>query len=107
MPWFSARRTAPGRTHVAFWSSYSLAALFPEGSPYFLVAPPRLRRATPVSVRRRWTNPYDRPVEVARDRMDSPASYLLFKSVASLLRSAPVTRVPFLRVSATFTSRKV
>lgn len=52
-------------------------------------------------------NPYDRPVAFARALMDSPASYLSFRSVASLLRSIPVTRVPFLRVSPTFTSRKV
>ena len=44
-------------------------------------------------------NPYDRPVEVASERMDSPASYRLVRSVASLLRSSPVTRVPFLRLS--------
>ena len=41
---------------------------------HFLVAPPRPRRATPVSVRMRWMKPYDRPVAIARERMDSPAS---------------------------------
>ena len=50
-------------------------------------------------------NPYDRPVAVARERMDSPASYRFLRSVAIVVRSAPVTLVPFLRVSATFTSR--
>src|SRR5690349_9633169 len=37
--------------------------------------------------------------------MLSPESYLFLSSAASLSRSAPVTRVPFLRVSATSTSR--
>src|SRR5690606_28750129 len=37
--------------------------------------------------------------------MLSPESYLFFRSAASLSRSAPVTRVPFFRVSATSTSR--
>ena len=43
----------------------------------------------------------------ASERMLSPASYLFFRSDASLARSAPVTRVPFLRVSATRTSREL
>src|SRR5690606_2474504 len=38
------------------------------------VAPPRPRRVTPDSLRMRWMNPYDRPVEAARARMDSPAA---------------------------------
>ena len=41
------------------------------------------------------------------ERIDSPAPYRFDRSVASLLRSVPVTRVPRLRLSATFTSRKV
>jgi hypothetical protein len=52
----------------------------------------------------RCTKPYDRPVAAARERMLSPESYLFFRSDASLVRSAPVTRVPFLRVSVTRTS---
>jgi hypothetical protein len=55
----------------------------------------------------RCTNPYDRPVAAASDRMLSPASYLFFRSDASLVRSAPVTLVPFLRVSVTRTSREL
>jgi hypothetical protein len=80
---------------------YRPAITFPR------VAPPRPRSFTPVSVRIRWTNPYDLPVASASARMDSPESYRFFRSVANLLRSAPVTRVPFLRVSATCTSREV
>src|SRR6266567_5207141 len=75
------------------------ALLFPR------VAPPRPRRETPVSVRIRCTNPYDRPVDAASDRMLSPASYLFLRSAASFVRSAPVTRVPFFSVSVTRTSR--
>ena len=51
-------------------------------------------------------NPYDLPVAIASALMDSPESYLLFRSVASLPRSGPVTLVPFLRVADTFTSSK-
>ena len=41
----------------------------------------------------------------ASERMLSPALYLFLRSDASLARSAPVTRVPFLRVSVTRSSR--
>src|SRR5580704_4816370 len=83
----------------ATWASPQRCALL------LRVAPPRPRNVTPVSVRIRWTKPYDLPVEAASDRMLSPESYLLPRVVASLLRSTPVTRVPFLRVSTTCTSR--
>src|SRR5262249_60971529 len=43
--------------------------------------------------------PYDLPVELARARIDSPELYPFGSSDASLVRSAPVTLVPFLRVS--------
>src|SRR5258708_3294065 len=46
-------------------------------------------------------NPYDRPVASASARMLAPASYFLRRSAASRSRSPPVTRLPFLRVSAT------
>jgi hypothetical protein len=46
-------------------------------------------------------NPYDLPVEAASALMLSPELYRLSKSAASFVRSAPVTLVPFLRVSAT------
>ena len=72
-----------------------------------LVAPPRPRKETPLSLRIRWMNPYDRPVEAASDRMLSPAPYRFLRSAASFVRSAPVTRVPFLRVSVTQTSREL
>ena len=52
-------------------------------------------------------NPYDRPVEEASERIDSPAPYRSARSLASLLRSDPLTRAPRLRFSALFTSRKV
>src|SRR5580693_3832888 len=38
-----------------------------------LVAPPRPRSDTPLSLRIRWMNPYDRPVDAASDRILSPA----------------------------------
>ena len=63
------------------------------------VPPPLPRRVIPVSVRIRCTKPYERPVDAARDRILSPESYRFLSSVASLLRSTPVTRVPFLSVS--------
>ena len=63
-----------------------------------------LERWFPESVERYLLNP-DLPVEAASERMLSPESYRLPRVVASLLRSTPVTRVPFLRVSATCTSR--
>src|SRR6185437_6200966 len=66
-----------------------------------LVAPPRPRRVAPDSVRMRCTKPYDRPVESASVRMLAPLSYFLRRSAASRSRSPPVTRLPFLRVSAT------
>src|SRR5215468_3374587 len=51
-------------------------------------------------------NPYDLPVDAARARMLSPAVYRFCRSEASLVRSAPVTLVPFLRVSVTPSSRR-
>lgn len=80
-------------------------ALFPEALPR--VAPPRPRSVTPVSLRSRWMKPYERPVALASALMDSPELYLVFRSLASSLRSEPVTLVPFRRASATCTSRKV
>jgi hypothetical protein len=50
-------------------------------------------------------NPYDRPVDAASERMLSPAVYRFYRSPASFVRSAPVTLVPFLRVSVTRSSR--
>ena len=52
------------------------------------VAPPRPRSVTPVSLRTRCTNPYDRPVDSARARMLAPFSYFFFRSAASLSRWA-------------------
>src|SRR5580693_683629 len=80
-------------------------ALFPEALPR--VAPPRPRSVTPVSLSSRWMKPYERPVALASALMDSPELYLVFRSLASSLRSEPVTLVPFRRASATCTSRKV
>ena len=97
----------PYRWYLAvFLLMTGIDALITVVNPLLLrVGPPRPRNVTPVSVRIRWTKPYDLPVEAARERMLSPLSYLFPRSVASLLRSTPVTRVPFLRaVSATCTS---
>src|SRR5579884_2184582 len=65
------------------------------------VAPPRPRRVTPDSLSIRWTKPYERPVSSASARMLAPESYFLLSSDASFSRAAPVTRLPFFRVSAT------
>src|SRR5690606_6130800 len=65
------------------------------------VAPPRPRSVTPDSLSMRCTKPYERPVSSANARMLAPASYFFFRSAASLSRAAPVTRLPFFRVSAT------
>src|SRR4051794_6448080 len=65
------------------------------------VAPPRPRSVTPLSLRTRCTNPYDRPVDSARARMLAPFSYFFFRSLASLSRVDPVIRAPFFRSATT------
>src|SRR5258708_21424135 len=107
-----------GRPSVTVATSPSIASRNPpglvstwlSGMPYPLarplVAPPRLRSATPDSASIRWMNPYDLPVDAARARILCPALYRMCRSEASLVRSAPVTLVPFLRVSVTPSSRR-
>src|SRR3954463_13658337 len=72
------------------------------GYAFFVrVAPPRPRSVTPLSLRTRCTNPYDRPVDSARARMLAPFSYFFFRSLASLSRVDPVIRAPFFRSATT------
>lgn len=73
-----------------------------NGFYFFLVrvAPPRPRSWTPDSLRTRWMNPYERPVDSASARMLAPRSYFFFKSAASLSRVEAVIRAPSRRPTA-------